>query len=637
MGRPQLFEPCEVAGLRLRNRVVMPPMGTGLPDHEGFVNDATIAYYERRARGGVGLMILEASLVSPDAYGVGPELRLHDSSYVPGLRRLADAVHAHDVPVGVQLWHPGRQTLLGDPIAPSAIPLSRRTPVPHELTVDEIHRLIEYYAESAVNCREAGYDFVEVHGAHCYLPCEFLSPLSNARTDEYGGDLRSRARFMLEIVNAIRLAAGDDFPVFFRISGIEGAEGGITNDDSAQVSVWLQEAGVACMSVSAGNWYALHYTIPPMSMEHGCLLPFAARIRQDVEIPVIAAGRLDDLETAQRALDDGSADLIAVGRALIADPDWPAKAAAGRLDEIRPCIACNACVDLVAQAKAARCAVNPEVGRDDSWELRPAQTRRRIMVVGSGPAGMEAARVARLRGHDVSIWERELELGGKLDVASRAPSKTTVLRFRDYQARVLGELGVDIHTGVEVDDEAVRAEMPDVLVVATGAEPMIPPIPGIEGPHVIDAQELLLGRSTIEPGSRVAVIGGSATGCETAEFLIGTAGEISILEMLPSVGRGVELITRRRLLSDLRDGGVQLLTRSKVIMIEPNRVVFESADGSQGEVAVDRVALAIGWKPRGAVLVEKLPEHETMMLGDAHQAADFVAAVNAGADAGLEL
>lgn len=634
---PRLFEPCEVAGLQLRNRVVMPPMGTGLPDHEGFVTDETVAYYERRARGGVGMMILEASLVSPDAYGVGPELRLHDSKYVPGLRRLADAVHAHDVPVGVQLWHPGRQTLLGEPIAPSAIPLSSRTPVPHELTVGEIHRLIEYYAESAVNCREAGYDFVEVHGAHCYLPCEFLSPLSNHRQDEYGGDLRGRARFMLDIVAAIRAAAGEDFPVFFRISGIEGAEGGITNDQSAQVARWLQDAGVACMSVSAGNWYALHYTIPPMSMDPGCLVAFAARVRQDLDIPVIAAGRLDDLGVAQRALDDGSADLIAVGRALIADPDWPRKAAEGRLGEIRPCIACNACVDLVARAEAARCAVNPEVGRDGTWEIRPASKTRRVMVVGSGPAGMEAARIARLRGHEVSIWEREPQLGGKLDVASRAPSKTTVLRFRDYQARILGELGVDVHTGVVVDEAAVHREMPDVLFVATGAEPMIPPIPGIEGRNVVDAQELLLGRTSIEPGARVAVIGGSATGCETAEYLIGIASEITILEMLPSVGRGVEQITRRRLLDDLRAAGVSILTRSKVIAIEPNRVRYERSDGTSGEVVADQVALAIGWRPRGAVLVDKLPDHETLMLGDAHQPADFVAAVNAGADAGLEV
>ena len=346
-----LFSPTEVAGIKLRNRIVMPPMGTGLPDHDGFVTDETIAYYERRARGGVGMIVLEASLVSPDAYGVGPELRLHDKRYVPGLRRLADAVHAHDVPVGVQLWHPGRQTLLGEPIAPSAIPLSPRTPVPQALTREDIQRLIAYYAESAANCQTAGYDFVEVHSAHCYLPCEFLSPVvARGREDEYGGDLRGRARFVLEIVAAIRAACGEDFPIFCRISGEEGAEGGLRIEESTQVCVWLEQAGVACISVSAGNWYALHLTIPPMSMPPGCLTPLAARIREEVSVPVIAAGRLDDVDLAERTLATGEADLIAIGRALIADPDWPRKAAEGRLSDIRPCIACNACVDLVATA-----------------------------------------------------------------------------------------------------------------------------------------------------------------------------------------------------------------------------------------------------------------------------------------------
>jgi 2,4-dienoyl-CoA reductase (NADPH2) len=632
-----LFSPFEVAGMHMRNRIVMPPMGTGLPDHEGFVTDETIAYYERRARGGVGMISLEASLVSPDAYGVGPELRLHDERYVPGLRRLVDAVHAHDVPVGIQLWHPGRQTLLGEPIAPSPIPLSKRTPVPRELTRDDIHRLIAYYAESALHSREAGFDFVEVHGAHCYLPCEFLSPLSNHREDEYGGDLRSRARFMLEIVSGIRAACGEDFPLFFRISGEEGAEGGISIEDSTQVAIWLEQAGVACISVSAGNWYALHLTIPPMSMEHGCLVPLAARIHQAVSVPVIAAGRLDDVELAERTIADGQADLIAIGRALIADPDWPRKAAAGRLRDIRPCIACNACVDLVANAQAARCAVNPEVGRDGTWRIEPAPRARRIMVIGSGPAGMETARIARLRGHDVSIWEREPELGGKLDVASRAPSKTDVLRFRAYQARVLDELGVEIHTGVEVSAEDVQSHVPDVVVLATGADPMIPPIPGISGPGVIDAQEVLLGRASIEPGERVAVIGGSATGCETAEFLCGIASEISILEMLPRVGRGIELITRTRLIGDLRAAGVRILTESKVVLIEPGRVIYQLPDGNEDEVLVDRVALAIGWRPRGAELAATLNGQETLVLGDASHAADFVAAVNAGADAGLAL
>ena len=466
----RLAEPFEIAGLRLPNRIVMPAMGTGLPEHDGTCNDATIAYYRRRAEGGVGMITLEASLVSPDAYGVGPELRLHGEEFVPGLRRLVDALRPSGIPVGIQLWHPGRQTLLGEPIAPSPVPLSSRTPVPHELSREEIHALVDFYALSAWTSQQAGFDFVEVHGAHCYLPCEFISPLSNRRTDEYGGSLENRARFALEIVEAIRGRCGADFPVMYRISGAEGAEGGFEVEDAAAVSRLLEGAGVCAISVSAGNWYALHQTIGPMFLPRGFLLALAERIRAAVGVPVVAVGRLDDPEVAESALAEGRADLVAVGRALIADPDWPRKALAGELDRIRPCISCNACVDLVANAKAARCAVNPEVGRDHTWRLEPASAPRRVMVVGSGPAGMEAARIARLRGHDVSIWERDPQLGGKLDVASRAPSKGTVLTFRDYQARILEELGVEIHTGAEVGDATVAAEAPDVVVLATGAK-----------------------------------------------------------------------------------------------------------------------------------------------------------------------
>jgi 2,4-dienoyl-CoA reductase-like NADH-dependent reductase (Old Yellow Enzyme family)/thioredoxin reductase len=632
----RLAEPFELAGLHLPNRIVMPAMGTGLPEHDGTCNDATIAYYRRRAEGGVGMITLEASLVSPDAYGVGPELRLHGEEFVPGLRRLVEALRPSGIPVGIQLWHPGRQTLLGEPIAPSPVPLSSRTPVPHELTVDEIRTLVDYYALSAWVSQEAGFDFVEIHGAHCYLPCEFISPLSNRRTDEYGGSLENRARFPLEIVEAIRARCGEDYPVMYRISGAEGADGGFDVEDASAVCELLERAGVCAISVSAGNWYALHQTIGPMFLPRGFLLPLAERIREAVDVPVIAVGRLDDPEVAEAALAAGQADLVAVGRALIADPDWPRKTLAGQLDEIRPCISCNACVDLVANAQEARCAVNPEVGRDHTWRLEPTLSPRRVMVVGSGPAGMEAARIARLRGHSVSIWERDPELGGKLDVASLAPSKGTVLDFRDYQARILEELGVEIHLGAEVDAETIAAEAPDVVVVATGADPLVPPIPGIAGPNVIDAQEILHGRVAVAPGERIAVVGGSATGCETAEWLVAVGAEVTIVEMLPSVGQGIELITRRHLIGELRDAGVTILTNARVTMVEPLALHFESmVDGSAGRLDVDRVATAVGWRPRGAALAELLDGPQVFVLGDADRPGDFVSAINAGADAGL--
>jgi 2,4-dienoyl-CoA reductase (NADPH2) len=631
-----LFSPFELAGLKLKNRVVMAPMGTGLPDHEGHVNDETIAYYVRRAQGGVGMIVLEASLVVPGSSAIGPELRLHDPAFVPGLRRLADAVHAYGVPVGPQLWHPGRQTILGEPVAPSPVPLSRRSPVPHELTRAEIAKITRFYGRAAAYSKDAGFDFVEIHAAHCYLPCEFLSPSCNFREDEYGGELRNRARFLLEVVKSIQTECGPGFPIFCRVSGDEGTADGFGIDEAVEVCRWLEEAGVACLSVSAGSWHSLHLTIPPMSVERGCHVPLAARIKSEVGVPVVVAGRLDLSGDGQAVLDAGQADLIGIGRALIADPDWPNKMRDGHFDEIRPCIACNACVDLVARGAQAQCAVNAEVSRELTWQLTRAESPRRVMIVGGGPAGMEAARVARLRGHTVSLFEQADELGGKLDVASRAPSKSEVLRYRDYQVRTLEHLGVRIRVGEPVTAATITDEDPQVILFAAGAEPMVPPIPGIHGPNVVDAQDVLLDRVSITPGERIAVIGGSATGVETAEYLVGKAGEVTVIEMQPTLAAGVEGITRRLILSGLRDSGVTLLTESKLMLVEPMYVLYETTDGESHRLEVDRVALAIGWRPRGSVLTE-VGDREVVVLGDASGAADFVAAVASGALAGLSI
>ena len=273
----------------------MPAMGTGLPEHDGTCNDATIAYYRRRAEGGVGMITIEASLVSPDAYGVGPELRLHGEEYIPGLQRLVEALRPYGIPIGIQLWHPGRQTLLGEPIAPSPVPLSSRTPIPHELTLEEIHTLVDYYALSAWVSQQAGFDFVEVHGAHCYLPCEFISPLSNLRTDEYGGSLENRARFPLEIVAAIRERCGTDYPVMYRISGAEGAEGGFEVEDAAAVCQMLRGRG----RVRDQRLGRQLVRAPPDDRPDvpSARLPASRSrpaIKRAVSVPVIAVGRLDD-------------------------------------------------------------------------------------------------------------------------------------------------------------------------------------------------------------------------------------------------------------------------------------------------------------------------------------------------------
>jgi 2,4-dienoyl-CoA reductase-like NADH-dependent reductase (Old Yellow Enzyme family)/thioredoxin reductase len=591
-----------------------------------------VAYYRRRAQGGVGTITVESALVSPDTEGHEP--RLHGAEFVPGMRRVAEAIAESSVVAGLQLMHPGRQVTSGRSVAPSAIPLNANGPTPEALTAGEIADIVQQYADAARLARDAGFAFVEVHGAHGYLPSDFLSPVVNRREDRYGGDLEGRARFVIEVARAIIEAT--DIPLFWRISGEELSADGYSVDDQVQVARWLQDAGVACLSVSAGTWHTLHVTVAPMSVPRGHLLSYAKRIREEVSIPVIAVGRLDDPVLAERVIAEGTADLVMLGRGLLADPDWPRKVQEGRLDDIRPCIACNACVDLVARGLDLRCAVNPETGREQDWEIVPTDRPRRVLVAGGGPAGMETARIARLRGHRVAIWERGAQLGGKLDVASRAPSKGEVLRFRDYETRALRELGVEVHLGAEVTADVIDREDPDVVIITTGADALVPPIPGIDRAHVVDAQQLLYDNVRIEPGQRVVIVGGSATGCETAELLLERGALVTIVEMMGSIGHGIEQITRRQLVRALRAQGVAVITKATVVEIEDDQVLYRRDDETSA-VEADLIALAVGWRPRGAALAEALAGRDVLVLGDAERPGDFVAATGAAAAAALNL
>ncbi len=633
----KLLEPIEVGGLHVKNRIVMPPMGMGYAHEDGTVSDRVINYYVRRAQSGVGMIVVENCIVDPNVLGVGPELRIHDDHYIEGLARLAREIKKYGVVVGIQLNHMGRQTTLGTPVAPSPIPVSPKGPIPKVLSVDEIQDVVREFVAGAWRAREAGFDFVEIHGAHGYLVCEFMSPISNQREDEYGGSLGNRMRFPLEIIYGIRETIGEDFPIQFRLSGSEYVPGGLTLDDAVEIARILERAGVTSLSVSAGNWQTLHYIMAPMFMPKGYLANDAARIKSAVNIPVIAVGRLNDVEVAERVLREGKADMIAVGRGLIADPEWAQKVRENRIKDIRPCIACNYCVDFVSRALEAKCTVNAELGEEFTFEILPALKRKRVVIVGGGPAGLETAWVAAHRGHEVLLFEKDNRLGGKLHVSAAAPSKKEINRFTEYLLHQIAKYHIKVEMGVNLTQDELLGLEPDVVVLATGSVPVVPPIPGHDQPHVHIAEDILLRRVAV--GRQVVVVGGGGTGCDVVEQLIHDGHQVTIIELLSHIGRGLEAITRRWLYYEFRKAGVNILTKHKVMRVKETAVVATDKHGHERHIHCDSVVLAMGYRPSDdlAFCEEETFPVKVYRVGDCARIGTILDAVSQGAHLAAKL
>jgi 2,4-dienoyl-CoA reductase (NADPH2) len=626
----KLFEPINVGPLRVKNRIVMPPMGMGYAHEDGSVSDRVLGYYDKRAASGIGMVVVENCIIDPDVLGVGPELHLHNDRYIPGLAKLAQTIKKHGAVAGIQLNHMGRQTTLGQPVAPSPIPISPRGPLPKVLTIPEIEHVAEEFVEAARRARDAGFDFVEIHGAHGYLVCEFMSPLANKREDSYGGDLDGRVRFPVQIIEGIRTVT-PGFPIQFRISGSEYVEGGLTIEENSKIVKKLVAAGVASISVSAGNWQTLHYIMGPMFMQPGYLVGDAAAIKKAVDVPVIAVGRIHSVELAERVLQNNQADMVALGRALIADPEWVSKLESGHGEDIRPCISCNTCVDYVSRALEARCTVNADLGREYDSQLTPATHPLRILVVGAGPAGLEAARVARLRKHEVTLVERSSRLGGKLHVSAAAPSKGDIHNFINYLSRQVCKTGVKVETERELSKDDILAMRPNVILLATGSSPVVPPINGVKGPNVVVAEDLLMQQVAV--GKRVAIVGGGGTGCETAEYLAARGHKVVILEMMAHIGLNIEAITRRWMFYELRKAGVELMTKSKVVRIEPDRVFYSNHDGEEQVFECDNVVIALGYRSNDDLdFCDEDFEISSYRIGDCQKPGTILDAVAAGAN-----
>ncbi len=660
----KLFEPGRIGKMELKNRIVQSAMGTSLEREDGFVDDRIKDFYEERAKGGVGLIVMGIGAIDhPDGKVLPGQLGLSDDKFIPGLKEMAEAVHCHGAKLAIQLQRGGKIATEDmchgrQPVSSSAgsIPMgdamqdmgaveiprlaARFANMPAklesvELTVEQIHQIVEKFGEAARRVKEAGIDGVEIHAAHGYLLSEFLSRSCNKRTDEYGGDLKNRARIVLEVVKAVRDRVGADYPVWIRMDGREfGLEDGITTEEGTELARMFEEAGVAAINVSGyggirGGFYDAPIVYPP-----GNLVSLAEGIKKVVNIPVIAVGRIS-AELGEEVLRQGKADFIAMARAILADPEYPHKVASGKMEDIRPCILCYHCVSQAFWGEPVFCAVNAAAGKEAELRIEPAKQPKRVLVVGGGPGGMESARVAALRGHDVTLCDKGRRLGGSLVFASVANADNE--DFLNYLIAQVGKLPITVKLGVEVTPALIEDIKPDVVILALGGNLTTPQIPGAALPSVISGKDLrqivsgtseklswwqkraLSLASALMPGllsvpslrrltgywmplgKRVAIIGGDMVSCELAKFLVERGREVTILES--STDMAIEMAIGRRwnFLPRLREAGVTMLKNVEFEGITPHGVNITDSEGKKQAIAADTVVLAGGVEPNQAL------------------------------------
>ena len=635
----KLFEPFRIKKLSLKNRIVMPPMASRLALPDGTVSESLINYYEERAKGGVGLIIVEYSYIDDKASKALPgQLGVYDEKLIPLLNELAERIKEHGAKAALQINHAGRSTskaIIGrKPLAPSALTVPRGDEMTKELSIEEIEEIIEAYGEAARRTKAAGFDLVEIHGAHGYLICQFLSPFTNRRTDKYGSD---RAIFALEVVKRVREKVGEDFPIGFRISGDEYIDGGVTLELSKDYARRIAEAGADYIHVSAGATVTVDKFISPMYYPPGGLVYLAQEIRKVVTIPVITVGSICDPLLAEEILKEGKADLVSMGRALIADPELPNKAAEGRLEDIRPCIRCNeGCYSRLREFKTQRCTVNPSVGRERRFEIISANSAKNILVVGGGPGGMEAARVAAIRGHNVTLYEKEKELGGQLRIASIPPFKADVKRFIDYLSTQIRKLDVKVELGKEFCFETINRIRPDAVVVATGARPLIPDIPGISKSFVHTAVDILTGKK--QSGENVAVAGGGMVGCETSLYLAQNKKNVVIIEMLGDIGIDIEPNSRMVVLRMLRENGVKIMNNVRLKEVRDGSIIIIDRNWEEHSIEIESLIVALGSAPNRSLIKDLLDnDMKFYAIGDCVEPRKSINAIEEGFRVGREL
>ncbi len=612
----ELFQAFNIGPATLRNRVVMPPMLTFLANENGAVTQRLIDYYTERAKGGVGLIIVESTYVREEDRDFG-RLGIENPQLQVGLSELAEAIQEQGAKVFLQLNHRGSVLSI------------KKGKGPDELSLEEIEQITEAFAIAALRAFKAGFDGVEIHGANVYLITQFLSPLTNHRQDPYGQTLEGRMKLLLDILSRVREKVGKEYPVSLRMVGHQYAEGGLTLEDTRIIARRAEEAGASVLHVIAGSPASPYWHTPPMAIPRGCHAALAGEIKKVVTIPVIAVGRIHDPILANQILKEGKADLVAMGRALIADPYLPLKAKEGRMEEIRKCLSCNFCRKRISQLnRTTRCAINPEVGREREARISPSPHPKKVLIAGGGPAGMEAARVLALRGHQVALYERDQELGGQVNLAVLPPHKEELRNILDFLIPQMDKLKVAIHLRGEVTKNIIEKENPDVILLAAGANPAIPDIFAQNRDQIFTPEEVL--RKTRPVGERVLVAGGGMVGCEIAEYLANGKKKVTIVEKLPGIALEVEKLTQILLLQRLSQLGVKVKTECEIVSIRGSKVTLRH-QGKEIEEEAESIVLALGGTPNNSL--ENLLQSSGRpfyAIGDCQEARDIASAIHDG-------
>lgn len=570
----RLFRPLTIGSLRLPNRVLMTTIKLGYGTPQGEVTERHIAFYVRRVEGDVGLITTEPLYISLNGRELPTQMGIHEDRLVDGLRRLTGAVHAAGGLIMAHVNHAGRAAnpkLVPEDkrVSASAVLCPANQVLPRALTLEEIPTYVHYFAQAARRVREAAFDAIEIPFSHGYLIHQFLSPHTNRRDDAYGGSWENRLRFGREVIAATREAVGPGFPIVVRMNAQDYVEGGLTVEDAERLAPLLEGMGVNALSVTSGTMCeSVAYCLYPIGTPKAHLLPMSARIRQRVSIPVAVAGRIRTPDVAREALDLGQADWIGLGRPFLADPDWVGKTEAGDEVAILRCAACHqGCLTELRKGHGTSCLFNPLTGREAEVQITPVEQPRQILVAGGGPAGMEAAIIAAQRGHHVTLYERDDRLGGRFREAVQVPYKEEFADLIRYQQVQLQRTGAEVHLNTKVTPEVVADEDPDVVVVATGAQPIVPPFPGLQETHWMTAYDLLDGRTQVSTPTAF-IVGAGTTGLETAEYLAERGIQCTVVKRRPEVGKKLDPLARALLLRRLESHNVTVRTGVEVVRFE---------------------------------------------------------------------